>query len=109
MKSLGGVVIKRGMTTENFFVPYTGKKPASVYIKGHRLVILAPEREVIEEDLELLGADRVKKVTVSTSEDQDKVFSSLARQVEGGVVIAPAGVGVRDILKNLESELPWIQ
>jgi hypothetical protein len=56
------------MQTSSFFVPYTGKKPASVCINGHRLVILAAERDMIEEDLDLLGADRVKKVKLGASE-----------------------------------------
>lgn len=95
---------------DNFFVPYIGKKPASVCINGHRLVILAQERDMLEEDLDLLGADSVKRVKGAQSEqDQEKLFGKLARQVDGGVVIAPEGVGLRDVLKNLESELPWLQ
>ena len=35
----------------NYFVPYTGKKPASVCINGHRLVILAVDKELLEDDL----------------------------------------------------------
>ena len=94
----------------NFFVPYTGKKPALVNINGHRLVILAEEKDTLEEDLELLGADRVKKVKVTGSEsDQEQMLGKIARQVDGGVVIAPSGVGIRDVLKNLETELPWFQ
>lgn len=94
----------------NFFVPYTGKKPALVNINGHRLVILAEEKDTLEEDLELLGADRVKKVKVADSEsDQEQMLGKIARQVDGGVVIAPSGIGLRDVLKNLESELPWFQ
>jgi hypothetical protein len=95
---------------DNFFVPYTGKKPASVLINGHRLVILTHDKDVLEDDLDLLGADRVKKVTVSSADvDQDKFLGKIARQVDGGVVIAPSGVDLRDVLKNLESELPWVQ
>ena len=94
----------------NFFVPYTGKKPALVNINGHRLVILAEEKDTLEEDLELLGADRVKTVKVAGSNsDQEQLLGKIARQVDGGVVIAPSGVGLRDILKNLETELPWFQ
>jgi hypothetical protein len=94
----------------NFFVPYTGKKPALVNINGHRLVILAEEKDMLEEDLELLGADRVKKVKVEGSEsEQEQMLGKIARQVDGGVVIAPSGIGLRDVLKNLESELPWFQ
>jgi hypothetical protein len=94
----------------NFFVPYTGKKPALVNINGHRLVILAEEKDTLEEDLELLGADRVKAVKVAGSESaQEQLLGKIARQVDGGVVIAPSGVGLRDVLKNLETELPWFQ
>jgi hypothetical protein len=97
------------MRTDSFFVPYTGKKPASVSINGHRLVILSSERDTIEDDLDLFGADRIKKVRLGVSEvEQERALGKIARQVDGGVVIAPAGVGIRDVLKNLESELPWV-
>lgn len=95
---------------ENYFVPYMGKRPASVCINGHRLVILALDRDTLEEELDLLGADRVKTVTLGESQDeQDLLLGKIARQVDGGVVIAPEGVNLRDVLKNLESELPWVQ
>jgi len=97
------------MRTDSFFVPYTGKKPASVCINGHRLVILSAERDAIEDDLDLFGADRVKKVRLGGSDvEQERVLGKIARQADGGVVIAPAGIGIRDVLKNLESELPWV-
>lgn len=94
----------------NFFVPYTGNKPALVNINGHNLVILAEEKDTLEEDLELLGADRVKTVKVAGADpDHEKLLGKIARQVHGGVVIAPSGVGLRDVLRNLENELPWFQ
>jgi hypothetical protein len=95
---------------DNFFVPYTGKRPASVCINGHRLVILAHDRDMLEEDLDLLGADNIKKIKLSSSEDeQQKFLGKIARQVDGGVVIAPSGVELKDVLRNLEHELPWVQ
>jgi hypothetical protein len=95
---------------ESFFVPYTGKRPAAVCINGHRLVILSHEKDILEEDLDLLGADRVKSVKMGQSEqDQEKFLGKIARQVDGGVVIAPSGIGLRDVIKNLETELPWVQ
>ena len=95
---------------DNFFVPYTGKKPASVCINGHRLVILTHDKDMLEDDLELLGADHIKKVTLGESEvEQEKVLGKIARQADGGVVIAPSGVELKDVIKNLESELPWLQ
>lgn len=95
---------------DNFFVPYIGKKPAYVCINGHNLVILAHEKDMLEDDLELLGADHIKKVRLSSSEDKQQQFlGKIARQVDGGVVIAPSGVELKDVLRNLEDELPWVQ
>jgi hypothetical protein len=95
---------------ESFFVPYTGKKPAAVSINGHRLVILTHEKDTLEEDLDLLGADRVKSVKVGNADtDQEEFLGKIAKQVDGGVVIAPSGIGLRDVIKNLETELPWLQ
>jgi len=95
---------------ERYFIPYTGKKPASLCINGHRLVILAHDKDMIEDDLDLLGADRVKTVKLaSAEEEQVKFLGKIARQVDGGVVIAPSGITLRDVIKNLESELPWLQ
>lgn len=103
-------VINLEVHMSNFFVPYTGRKPALVNINGHRLVILSEEKDILEEDLDLLGADRVKKVKmVGTDTDQEQLLGKIARQVDGGVVIAPSGVDLRDVLKNLENELPWFQ
>lgn len=91
-------------------MPYMGRRPASVSINGHRLVILAHDRDTLEEDLDLLGADRVKTFTLGENPDEhDTLIGKIARQVDGGVVIAPEGVNLREVLKNLESELPWVQ
>jgi hypothetical protein len=99
-----------GVLMDNFFVPYTGKRLASVCINGHKLVILSHDKDLLEDDLDLLGADRVKTVRLGASElEQEKFLGKIARQVDGGVVIAPSGVELREVLKNLESELPWVQ
>lgn len=95
---------------DNFFVPYTGNKPASVCINGHKLVILAHDKDMLEDELELLGADCIKRLRLSSSEDeQQRALGKIARQVDGGVVIAPSGVELKDVIKNLEEELPWVQ
>jgi hypothetical protein len=95
---------------DNFFVPYTGKKPASVIINGHRLVILSHDKAILEDDLELLGADRIKEISSGASDvDHEKLLGKIAKQVDGGVVLAPSGVDLRDVLDNLKSELPWVQ
>ena len=95
---------------KNLFVPYAGKRPAALSINGHRLVILSADRLAVEESLNLLGGDRVKRVDVSGSrEHQEAAISKLARSAHGGVVIAPADVNVGELIRNLSDELPWVQ
>lgn len=91
-----------------YFVPYTGKKPAAMSINGHRLVIVSKNREVLENNLELLGADRVQKIRSKQGVDEDVVFDRVAKSVNGGVVIAPSDVDFAEVLRNLESQLPWL-
>ena len=94
---------------KDLFVPYTGKRPAAVWINGHRLVILSHDRVILEEDLNLLGADRLKTIKVGTNQiEVDKVLGKIAQEVDSGIVIAPPNVELKDVLRNLESELPWL-
>ena len=95
---------------KRYFVPYSGEKPASVLINGHRMVILSPDRETMEEGLALIGADNVKAIKGGESEDEERsALQQFAAKAHAGVVIAPSSVGVQDILRNLEAELPWLQ
>lgn len=98
------------MHMKNYFVPYSGKRPAALCINGHRVVILSTDRSAFDENLELLGADSLKCVDVGLSKKkQEQVLAKLARSVQGGVVIAPANIDVGDLIKNLSDELPWVQ
>ena len=93
----------------DLFVPYTGKRPAAVWINGHRLVILSHDRVILEEDLNLLGADRLKTIKVGANQvEVDRVLGRIAQEVDSGIVIAPPNVELKDVLRNLESELPWL-
>jgi hypothetical protein len=95
----------------NYYVPYSGNRPAAASINGHKLLIMAQEASVFdEENLGLLGADRVKKVEVGeTKDEQERRLSKMAKSVKAGLVIAPSEVSVADVIKNLEAQLPWIQ
>ncbi len=94
----------------NYFVPYVGKRPAATLINGHKLLILAQEESVFAENLNLLGADRVKKVRFGDSKEEEQLkLTKIAKSVNAGLVIAPSEIGVEDVIKNLESQLPWIQ
>lgn len=93
-----------------FFVPYVGKKPAALSIKGHRLLILTRDKAWMEESLGAVGGDRVKSFSAGPSRrDREDLFEKLARQVNGGVVIAPGDTEVTDVIRSLETELPWLQ
>jgi hypothetical protein len=92
-----------------YFAPYVGKKPAALSINGHKLLIVARDRECLEQGLELVGGDSVKGFSAgSSAAEREVVLERLAKKINGGVVIAPANVGVSDIIRNLEIELPWI-
>lgn len=91
-------------------MPFAGKRPAALNINGHRLLILATSRGVFEDSLELVGADRVKKVRAGGSHaENEEILNRLARSVDAGVVIAPAAVEVSQVIRNLEDQLPWVQ
>jgi hypothetical protein len=94
----------------NLFAPYIGKKPAPVVINGHRLLIISQDKNALEDSLEVCGADNVKRLRdINSQADQEKLISSLARSINGGVVVAPEDVTISDLVTNLRFELPWIQ
>lgn len=81
-----------------------------MFINGHKLTIVSKDKEVFQDSLTLFGADRVKRVKGGeTQAEQELVFDRVAKAIGGGVVIAPPNVAVSDVLKNLESQLPWLQ
>jgi hypothetical protein len=95
---------------KTLYVPFSGDKPASVVVNGHRLVILAQEDADLEENLGLLGADHVESVGGGNSmEEQAMLMGKLAKLADGGVVIAPKDADLGDLIKNLEAQLPWLQ
>jgi len=93
----------------NFYVPYQGNEPAAVCIKGHNFIILSRERNLLEDNLDLMGADNLREVVSISDNEEDEILDMLAREINGGIVIAPTDVEVTDIIDNLETELPWLQ
>lgn len=93
-----------------FFVPYYGKKPAAIEINGHRLIMLSESDEIDQQELELVGADRLKTVRVEEdTEDTARFFAKLSLKTEAGVVIVPKELRYSDILSSLQNNLPWLQ
>lgn len=93
-----------------FYVPYKGKKPAALSINGHRLVLLFRDKEVLKEGLERVGATRIQRVRGgATQVEEAEALQAIGGLANGGVVIAPPDSMVDDIIRSLESELPWLQ
>ena len=94
----------------SFFVPYSGSRPACVSINGHRVIILSPDRNALDECLDLLGADKVREVSGGDSpQEQERLLLSLAQSVRGGVVVATGETDVQELVHELEYKLPWLQ
>ena len=92
------------------FAPFKGSHPAAVTINGHRLIILATERSELEDYLELVGGDRLRRLRVRDSQQgPERVLKRLAHRVQGGVVIAPPDTSVPALIESLREQLPWVQ
>lgn len=93
----------------NYFVPFCGDRLATVSINGHNLVIVSSRRDTFQHQLELMGADRVRVLRGGASPVEEQVFlNKIAADVGGGVVVAPSDIPLKDLLTNLERQLPWI-
>ena len=95
---------------KKFYIPYCGKKPSAVEINGHRLIMLAQEKESVITHLDAVGADRLKVVKVDDSESAEvEFFSKLSFRNDAGVVVVPPEINCGEMLATLEANLPWVQ
>lgn len=100
----------KDLAMNTIFVPYNGKKPAALSINGHNLIILSTTAETFKANMDMLGADHIKKLKVYDSPaQQERAISKLAKKIGGGVVISPQDIELPDLIRNLEHELPWVQ
>ena len=92
-----------------YYIPYHGRKPAAVVINGHRLVILSQNKESLQQDLPMLGADQVKSVESEVEvEDNLPLIDRIAKNAKAGVVFATGETNIPEVIKNLEEQLPWL-
>lgn len=92
-----------------FYTPYSGDKPATIWVNGHRVIIVSERRESFARSLDLLGADSVKRIPGgNTAKDHRRFFSELSKSADGGIVVTTDELSVADVIKGLETELPWI-
>ncbi len=93
----------------SMFAPYSGRKPKTVVINGNRVLIISPDREAIEERLVEFGGDKVKEISMGdTQHEAEFTLMSLALKAKAPVIITPSEIELDDVLKNLETQLPWV-
>ena len=93
----------------NLYVPFCGKKPASLFINGHKVIILSTNKEIFEDELVSIGADKIKQIkSINSPQEQAKVLGKIAKKSNAGVVLSPNGMELDELIKNLEHELPWL-
>ncbi len=93
-----------------FYAPYIGNRPASTVVNGHRVVIVSKEPDRLAESLTMFGADRVKRLRGGDSEEETlTALQKFSKKARGSIVVAPPEAGMSEVMKNLESELPWVQ
>ena len=94
----------------SLYVPFQGKKPAALEINGHRVVLMSRDPVPLEDEMELFGADRIKRFDVGlNSGAESKLMVKIAASANGGVVVLPSELPIEQLIRNLEEDLPWIQ
>ncbi len=87
-------------------MPYSGETPAALEIKGHRILIVSTSPDEAIDGLEFTGGDEIREIDIQKNETD--ALSELALSIHGGVVLAPTGVEMSDMVHSLERELPWV-
>lgn len=90
-----------------FFVPYSGNIPAAIEIKGHRLLVVAASENDLAHNEQILGSDTIREFYLLENEEAE-TLAGLAKEVQGGIVLAPPGMSLTSMIVNLEHDLPWL-
>lgn len=92
-----------------YYIPYHGKKPAAVVVNGHRLVIMSQDKECLQDELAILGADKVKKIKSEMDVEENlPLIDRISKNAKAGIVFAPREAKITEVIKNLEEQLPWL-
>ena len=95
------------MTT--LYMPYMDDKPASIKVNGHDLLILSEDEELLLAS-EVMDVEYALPIESGSSEEElDDLLVEIAEEQNLGIVVAPEEVPLEDVVKNLETELPWLQ
>jgi hypothetical protein len=95
------------MNEHHIFVPYTDNKPATVEINGHKLVILAWEKDQLEECLDLVGGESVHSVDDESFYSTDELVKGISLATSARVILPPQEMELSDFVLSLKQNLPW--
>ena len=97
--------------SHGIFIPYSGKKPKVIEIKGHRVLVFSHDQEDFDAAaLQRIGADRVKALKpFDTAEECEYKLVELAKKAKADIVLTPKELDVSDAISNLNHQLPWVQ
>jgi hypothetical protein len=95
-----------GLRMVRYFFPVSDNHPQTVEVNGHRLLILTSDKADLTDSQDFIGNDTVKEIFLDS--EQDEKLADLAQEVNGGLVFAPAGMDVEQMIHSLETELPWV-
>ena len=92
------------------YIPYAGKSPTSLSVNGHKLILVSRSKAAIEDELDAVGADRLKAVKIEDSEmAEDEFLTALAKKNHAGILLVPEELSYTQLKRALEDNLPWIQ
>lgn len=91
-----------------YFVPFFENHPATIEIKGHRLLLIGMKEAQVRRELQTVGGDTIQTLEVTNEAEQQTALANLAHSIRGGIVLTPAGTSFSSMLQNLERELPWV-
>jgi hypothetical protein len=91
---------------ERFYAAYVGHSPVATDIKGHRFIVVSDDHSTLRVALDKIGATRVKEFKTRSIHNDIKLVK-IAKKARANIVFAPAGTTFDEIVRTLESELPW--
>lgn len=79
-------------------------------VNGHRLLIISEDKNILGDGLDILGGDCVKSLPkVNSKSEKERLLGRIAERAGAGIVLAPENIEMRDLIRSLENELPWVQ
>ena len=94
---------------KTFYVPFSNEEPATYCINGHNLIISSPDSDAFDGSVLFDEFDQLREfMAEETADSHSFPLEELARKSRAGLIVAPTGVVVDEIIRTLKESLPWI-